>query len=126
MVVECHIPVTLEVGNAVAGSTRVDGELLVVYSNPMAVSVWVGKEAALENGVCGWLNARWHVRWVECNLLNLREVILCVLIQGEFANLTKRELLMRPNVRQVENIDLLLLPELLGLLGGHGLELDRP
>ena len=124
LVVECHVAIALEVGNAVASAARVDRQLLVVHSDSVAVSVWVGEEAALENRVCRWLNAGWHVSWVERNLLNLGKVVLCVLVQRELANLSERELLVRPDVCQIKDVDLLLLPELLGLLGGHCLELD--
>src|SRR5690242_2344370 len=66
------------------------------------------------------------MRRVESNLLNLREVILRVLVQDELSDLTQLELILWPDVCQVEHIDLLLLPQLLGLLGSHGLNADVP
>lgn len=66
------------------------------------------------------------MRRVECNLLDLGEVVLRILVQGEFTNLAEGELRVRPNVSQVEDIDALLLPYLLGLLRRHSLHLDGP
>jgi hypothetical protein len=64
--------------------------------------------------------------WVKGNLLNLREVVPDVLIQDELSNLSKRELVLRPNMCQVKDVDTLLLPNFLGLLSGHGLNLNIP
>lgn len=64
--------------------------------------------------------------WVGCSLLDLCAVVDCVLVEGELSDLGEWELLLWPDVRQVEDVDLLLLSELLGLPGCHGLNLDRP
>ena len=66
------------------------------------------------------------MRWVERYLLNLGEIVLCVLIEHKLANFAERELLLRPDVCQVEDVDLLLLPEILSLLCSHCLNLNRP
>jgi hypothetical protein len=63
---------------------------------------------------------------VEGDLLNLGEVVLDVLVQEELSDLAERELTLRPDVGEIEDVDLLVLPEVLGLLGGHGLDLDVP
>ena len=63
---------------------------------------------------------------VERDLLNLGEVVLHVLVQEKLANLAERELALRPDVCHIEHVDLLLLPDLLSLLRGHGLEHDIP
>ncbi|KAH0357207.1 CAT1 catalase, partial [Aureobasidium melanogenum] len=44
---------------------------------------------------------------------------LDVLVQEELSNLAERELTLGPDVGQIENVDLLVLPEVLGLLRGH-------
>jgi hypothetical protein len=64
--------------------------------------------------------------WVECDLLNLGEVVLGVLVQGELSDLAERELVLRPDVCQVKDVDTLVLPNLLSLLSRHGLDLDVP
>jgi hypothetical protein len=63
---------------------------------------------------------------VESNLLNLGKVVLDILIQEELSNLAEGELLLGPDVGQVEDVNLLLLPKVLGLLGSHGLNHDIP
>jgi len=63
---------------------------------------------------------------VEGDLLNLGEVVLDVLIQEELSDLAEGELALRPDVGQIEDVDLLVLPEVLGLLGSHGLDLNIP
>lgn len=74
---------------------------------------WLGEKAA-----CLRRRSVRGVRKQEaCSALNLREVVIDVLIEDEFANLLKRELAMGPNLGQVENV----VAELLGLLGGHSL-----
>lgn len=60
------------------------------------------------------------------SLLDFGEVILGVLVEGEFTDFAEGELLMRPDVCQIEDVDLLLFPEFLGLLGGHGLPFYSP
>lgn len=126
LVVEGHVAVALEVAAAVRGAAGVGGELLVVGADAVAVGVGVGEEAGLEDGVGRRLDARRHVGGVESNLLDLGEVVLDVLVEEKLADLAERELLLRPDVGQVEDVDLLLLPELLSLLRGHGLEADVP
>ena len=51
LVVKGHATVTLEVAADVAGAGGVDGELLVVDANTVAVGVWVGEETGLEDRV---------------------------------------------------------------------------
>jgi len=63
---------------------------------------------------------------VEGNLLDLGEVVLDVLVQEELSDLAERELTLRPDMGEIEDVDLLVLPEVLGLLGSHGLDLDVP
>lgn len=59
-------------------------------------------------------------------LLDFGKVILGVFVEGELANFTEGELLVRPNVGQIEDVNLLLLPEFFGLFGGHGLPFYSP
>ena len=66
------------------------------------------------------------MRWVESNLLNFGKVIAGVLIEHEFANSAKRELLLWPDMSQVKDVNPLFLPELFSFLGCHGLDVDGP
>jgi len=126
LVEEGHVAVTLEVGDTVRCTGGIGGQLLVVGTDAVTVGVGVGEEAGLQNGVGRGLNARRHVCRVESNLLDLGEVVLHVLVQEKLSDLAERELLLGPDVSQVEDVDPLLLPEVLGLLGGHGLPADVP
>jgi hypothetical protein len=63
---------------------------------------------------------------VEGNLLDLGKVVLDVFVQEELSDLAERELALGPDVGEIEDVDLLVLPQVLSLLGGHGLDLDVP
>lgn len=126
LVVESHVTIALKVANAVAGSGCIDWELLVVNTDSVAVSVGVGKETRLQDWVSRWLDTWNHVGGIEGGLLDFGEVILGVFVEGELANFTEGELLMRPNVGKIEDVDLLLFPEFFGFFGGHGLPFHSP
>lgn len=126
LVVECHISIALEVGNAVWDARSVDRQLLVVDTNTVTVGVRVREETRLEDRVGRWLNAWWHVGGVEANLLHLGEVVLGVLVKNELTDLAERELSVWPDVGKIEDVDLLGLPQLLSLLGSHGLDGNIP
>ena len=66
------------------------------------------------------------MRGIEGDLLDFGKVVLGVLVQDEFANLAERELVVGPDVGEIEDVDLVVLPELFGLLGRHGLYFERP
>lgn len=142
LVVERHGTISLEVTHLEGAGSLVDWELLVVGSDSVSVSIGVGEQSRLEDGVVGWLDTGDHVRRVECNLLDLGKVVLLirtgecgsvckkiylgVLVEGEFTDGSERVIAVRPDVSQVKDVDPLLLPSLLGLLLGHDLNLHRP
>ena len=86
------------------------------------VGIWIREQTGLKNGVCGWLDTRDEMRRAEGDLLDFCKVILRILVQYEPTDLFKRELLLRPNVSQVEDVNLLFLPEFLGFPRCHGLD----
>lgn len=126
LVVEGHAAVALEVGHAVGHARRVDGQLVVVGAEAVAVRVRVREETGLQDRVGRGLDARHQVRRAEGALLDLGEVVFGVLVEEELAVLAQRVLSLRPHVRQVEDVDPLLLPRVLGLLGRHGLHVAVP
>lgn len=126
LVVERHVAVALEVGHAVGSAAAVDGELLVINADAMAVGVRVGEEAGLEDGVCRGLDAGKHMGGIECYLFDFGEVILGVLVELEKTDFAEGELLLGPDVGQIKDINFLVLPEIFGFFGGHGLEGDGP
>jgi len=96
--------------------------LLVVDSETVTVCVWVREETGLENWVSRGLDVGDEVRGREGRLLDLGEVVLGVLVEDEFADGSERELLVRPDFGEIENV----VAEFLGLLRGHGLDVDSP
>ena len=126
LVVVCHRSISLEVAELVGSPGSVNGQLLVVGTNAMSMSVCVRKEAGLKDWIGRRLNTRNEVGRTERNLLDLCEVVDGVLVENELTNLAARKLLLRPNMGKIEDIDLLLLPNLFGLLRSHGLDLNSP
>lgn len=137
---------TLEVGRRDQG--RIDGQLVVVDAETVALSVRVREHAGLEYRVGRSFDSGDQVRGREGDLLNLScggvnndsrimsasdglqgrnkyrltKVVLHVGIQDELAHGAKRELTVGPNLGQVENVVL----ELLSLGDGHRLHAQSP
>lgn len=90
LIVEGSGSVTLEVAGGVERS--IDGQLSVVGSETVAVSVGVGEETGLEDRVGGGLDSGNKVRRREGDLLNLGEVVGLVLVERELADGAERVL----------------------------------
>lgn len=112
--------VTLEGSESV--ERAVDRNLLVVGTQTVALSIGVRKETRLENRVGRRLNTGNSVRRRKGSLLNVGIVVLGVLVQNELTKTSQGVVLVRPNLGQVENGE----GSRLGLLGGHGLDVDSP
>lgn len=100
----------------------VDGDLLCVAAETVAVGVWVREKARLEDGVGRGLNAWNHVRGRESGLLDLSEVVLRVFVEGEAAETAQGHFGLRPDLGQVEDAP----AELFGLLGAEDLHIACP
>lgn len=100
----------------------VDGDLLIVAAEAVAVGVWVGEEAGLEDGVGRRFDAGDHVGGGEGGLLDLCEVVLGVLVEGEFAEAAEGYFGLRPDLGQVEDVP----AEFLGLFGAEDLHVAGP
>lgn len=100
----------------------VDGDLLVVYAQTVAVGVGIGEEAGLEDWVGRGLGAGDHVRGGEGGLLNLRKVVLGVLVEGDAAEFAEGDFTLRPDLGQVKDIP----AELLGLFWAEDLHVAGP
>ena len=101
---------------------RVDGDLLVVDAEAVAVGVWVREEARLEHRVGRRLDSRDHVAGREGHLLDLGKVVLDVLVERELADAAQGHLALGPDLGQIEHVP----AELLGLLWGEHLNVDGP
>lgn len=118
--VDGHNAVTLVGVEGAEGS--VNRNLLVVDSKAVAVGVRVGEEAGLEDRVSGGFDAGDHVRGREGNLLDFGKVVLCVLIEGEFAEGSERNVLLGPDFGQIEDVP----AELFSLFRREDLQIAGP
>lgn len=118
--VHAHEPVALEVCDG--DKRRVDGDLLVVDTETVAVGVGVGEKTALENWVRAGLDTGHEVRRCESDLLDLGKVVFGVLVEHDLADWAERELVMRPDLGQVKHG----VTEVLGLLLAHDLHGHGP
>lgn len=121
-VVTVHVHVAITVPGAERAERAVDGDLLVVAAQTVALGVGVGEEAGLQDWVGRGLDARNHVRRREGGLLNLGEVVLGVLVESELAEAAQRDLTLRPDLGQVKDAP----AELLGLLRAQNLDIAGP
>lgn len=121
-VVTVHVHVAITVPGAERAERAVDGDLLVVAAQTVALGVGVGEEAGLQDWVGRGLHARNHVRGREGGLLNLGEVVLGVLVESELAEAAQRDLTLRPDLGQVKDAP----AELLGLLRAQNLDIAGP
>lgn len=115
LVNERHGTITLEVGDR--GNGSVDGKLAVVDTQTVTVSVGVGEETRLEDGICGGLDTGDEMGGRERSLLDLGEVVADVLVENDLSNGPERELLVWPDLGKIKDV----VAEALGLLCGHGL-----
>lgn len=100
----------------------VNGDLLVVTAETVAVGIRIGEETGLEDGVCGRLDTGDHVGRREGGLLDLCEVVLGVTVEGELSEAAEGHFGLRPDLGEVEDVP----AELLGLFGGEDLDVARP
>lgn len=110
LIIEGHVAIALEVGHLVGRPAGVDRQLLVVDADTVAMGIRIGKETGLKDGIGGGLDTRHEMGGVESNLLDLGEVVDSILIENELSDLPTRELALRPDMSQVEDIDSLLFP----------------
>ena len=75
----------------------VDGDLLVVDAKAVAVRIWVGEEARLENWVGGGFDAGNHVGGREGDLFDFGKVVLWVAVEGEFSEGPERDFSLGPD-----------------------------
>ena len=78
------------------------------------MGVGVREQTGLEDGIRRGLDAGHEVRGRERGLLDLGEVVLHVLVEDELADRAERELVVRPDLGQVQDV----VAELLGLWAG--------
>jgi hypothetical protein len=120
LVVDGHEAVALEVSDRNSG--LINRNLSVVGTKSVAVGIWVGEEARLQDRVTRWLKVGDSVGGREGNLFNLGEVVLNIFVQHELADRAQGELLVRPDLGEIQNI----VAEAFCLLGSHCLNRDCP
>jgi hypothetical protein len=102
----------------------VDGELGEIGS-PQAgeLSVEIGKQARLHEGIIGGLDARDQISGMKGNLLGLGEVVGRVSIEGHLADQLHRRQLLRDELGGIQKIDTL---ETVAAVVGQHLETELP
>ena len=100
----------------------VDGDLVVVRSESVSVSVGVVHETALEHLVVGGFDAWDHVSGGKGGLLRLSVEVLWVLVEDELADLLERVIGMRPDLGDVIDIEAVLV----GIGNWHDLGVPGP
>jgi hypothetical protein len=100
----------------------VDRNLLVVGPETVAVGIWVREKTRLKDRVGRWLNTWNQVGRGEGDLLDFSKVVLDILVKGEFSKWLQWDLLLWPDLGQIEDIP----TELFSLLGREDLNVDRP
>lgn len=88
----------------------------------MPLGIGIAEQAGLKDRIRGGLHARDEVGRREGGLLDLRKVVLDVPVQRQLSKAPKGDLVVRPDLGQVEDVPL----EVLGLLGSQDLEVGRP
>jgi len=100
----------------------IDWNLLVVLTESMSMSIWVGEESSLEHLVHGWFNTWDQMTWRECRLLCFSMVVFWVSVQSHFTNSVEWIVTMWPNLGDIENIESIVCSIFLG----HKLNLPSP
>ena len=113
--------ISLVVGDS--GSVwAVNWDLLVVNAKSMTVGVWVREKSSLQHFIVRWLDA-WHqVRGREGRLLDLCVIVLWVSVEGELSHLDEGVIRLRPDLGDVEYVELVVL----GISLGHHLHEPGP
>jgi len=112
--------IALEVGDGDDGS--VNGQLLVIGAQAVAVGIGVGEEAGLQDGIGGGLDVRDEMGRREGGLFDLGEVVLGILVENKLSDGSERVLAVGPDFGEIENV----VSEFLRLVGGHSLNIDLP
>lgn len=107
LVLKSHTAIALKVRDAVGGSGRLHGGLLVVDADPMAMLVRIGEKTTLEYGVGRRFNARDEMSRVESHLLDLGKVVFTVFVGSEFTYFAERKLLLGSNMGEIKDVDCL-------------------
>jgi len=102
-----HLAVALVGGDVLL--RPVDGQLQVVGADAVALRVGVGEGAALQELVVGEVEAIDEDAGAEGDLLDLGEVVDGVAVKHEAAYGQERELLLGPDLRRVERVEVKLL-----------------
>ena len=100
----------------------VDGDLLIVDSEAVAVGVRVGEKTRLQDRIGRRFDTGNHVRWRKGDLLDLGKVVFGVLVESKFAKGSQGHFFLRPDLGEVEYVP----SEVFGFLGAENLEVAGP
>ncbi len=95
---------------------------VIVHSQTITVRIGIGNQTRLQHLVRRISHTRHYVARFERRLLDFREIIYRIAVQDQFADFLQRIILVRPNFRQVERIEVIRL----GLFFRHDLDGNFP
>src|SRR5471032_492936 len=85
----------------------IDGDLVKIHAQAIALRIAVRKEPSLQHLVRREPDTWHHIRWVECCLLNIREIVFRVLVEFYNADFDQRIVLMWPHLGEVKGVDVI-------------------
>ena len=119
--VHSHGPISLIVVHS-SSVWAIDGDLVVVGTKSVSVSIRVREESSLEHSVVGGLDSGNQVGGSESRLLSLGEVVLGVLVESHFSDWDQRVVAMRPDLGDIKDIESVVQSFLLR----HDLRIESP
>jgi len=106
--IDAHESISLVVSHA-GGVRTIDGDLKIVGSKSVTMSVIVGEETSLKHLVGTGLNSWNKIGRGEGELFHLGEVVRWIFVQNQLSNWDKREFGMGPDLGKIEWIEFVFL-----------------
>ena len=77
---------------------------MMVNAQTIALGIAVGKQPSLQHPVRREAHARYHVRRIHRDLLNLSEVVIRVAVKLQYPDFNQRIIAVRPDFGQIEGV----------------------
>lgn len=100
----------------------IDGDLLIVDAEAVAVGVRVGEQTGLKDRIGRRFDPGNHVRRRKGHLLDLGKIVLGVLVESKFAKGPQGDFFLRPDLGEIEYVP----PEAFGLFRAENLNVAGP
>src|SRR5690606_12240236 len=103
-IVSVHAHGSIPVKGMVRTPWIIDRNLEMINAQPVALRVSIRKESPLQHLVRGKAYPRNNIRWVECSLFHILEIVFGIPVQFEFSNGDQRKVFLGPYLRQVKRM----------------------